>query len=521
MAEHGGLSGVAGQHLDVSSLYRCHHLFQALDVHRLGEAVAQRLEDQRMVRDLDVAGRGVVLALNLRREDRGQQVVRAHSKQRRRHLPPRREPEQREAARCVPPPSYAEQRRLKDRLTQHLLGVAGLDVPEHLLQRERERRSQREVDAVVGGRRLQLEVEGAAYLLAQRHPPGAVDGGPKGRVDHQLHAAGLVEEPLGDDALLGRDHTEDSHSLSDVCDRLLGGIARDARFLNKPALAVAGLDSLVQLFAKVGHLVGELGCASGSLAQPEGDGRRGALRILDPDPPTLDAADPPGRVPQQEDVAATALDGEVLVHGSHEDVLRLGDDVVVGVVGFGAAAGERGQAGATPPTQLAVDDVVVKVGTAAAIAGCYPLREHLDHLVVSFSRQLSVRVRLAHQVEKLVLIPLPRGALSHHLLGQNVQWPGRYLQPVQVAATDAAHQRHALHELVSGQREEAALRRAAQVVAGATHPLQQQPQGPRRAHLAHQVYRPDVDAELQGRRRYAHPDLSSLQPLLGLVAPLL
>ena len=72
------------------------------------------------------------------------------------------------------------------------------------LEREAVLRAEREQDAVVGRRRLQLEVEGAAEALAQRHAPGAVDAAAERRVDDELHAARLVEEPLGDDARLRR-----------------------------------------------------------------------------------------------------------------------------------------------------------------------------------------------------------------------------------------------------------------------------------------------------------------------------
>jgi hypothetical protein len=42
----------------------------------------------------------------------------------------------------------------------------------------------------------QLEVEALAELLAQREAPGAVDAAAEGRVQHELHAARLVEEAL-------------------------------------------------------------------------------------------------------------------------------------------------------------------------------------------------------------------------------------------------------------------------------------------------------------------------------------
>ena len=63
-------------------------------------------------------------------------------------------------------------------------------------------RPERQHDRVVGGGGLQLEVERAAEPLAQREPERAVDAPAVGRVDDQLHAAGVVEEPLEDEALL-------------------------------------------------------------------------------------------------------------------------------------------------------------------------------------------------------------------------------------------------------------------------------------------------------------------------------
>ena len=48
---------------------------------------------------------------------------------------------------------------------------------------------------------LQFEIEAAAEPLAQRQAPGPIDPRAQRRMDHQLHAARLVEEPLEDDLL--------------------------------------------------------------------------------------------------------------------------------------------------------------------------------------------------------------------------------------------------------------------------------------------------------------------------------
>ena len=61
------------------SRQRLQHGAQARGVHRLDQAVAHRLAHQRVVGDLDRPAAVVVLARRLAREDRGEQILRAHA----------------------------------------------------------------------------------------------------------------------------------------------------------------------------------------------------------------------------------------------------------------------------------------------------------------------------------------------------------------------------------------------------------------------------------------------------------
>ena len=79
------------------------------------------------------------------------------------------------------------------------------------------------------------------------------------------------------------------------------------------------------------------------------------MRILDPHGAALDPQDAVAAVAELEDVAGHALDGEILVHGADDWILRLEQHLVVGSVGDGAAGGDRGQARAPPAAQHAVD----------------------------------------------------------------------------------------------------------------------------------------------------------------------
>ena len=90
------------------------------------------------------------------------------------------------------------------------------------------------------------------------------------------------------------------------------------------------------------------------------------MRVLDPHHAALDAQDAIAPVAELEDVAGEALDGEILVHGADDVALGLEQDLIVGVVGDGAAGGERRQPRAAPAAQHAVDGVVVDERAAPA-----------------------------------------------------------------------------------------------------------------------------------------------------------
>ena len=104
-----------------------------------------------------------------------------------------------------------EHRRVEQRLDQHVAHAAGMQIARDLGELEAVRRGERQHDVVLGRRRLQLEIELAAEALAQRQAPGAVDAAAEGRMDDQLHAAGLVEEALEHDRVLRRQAARARH----------------------------------------------------------------------------------------------------------------------------------------------------------------------------------------------------------------------------------------------------------------------------------------------------------------------
>ena len=67
-----------------------------------------------------------------------------------------------------------------------------------------------------------------------------------------------------------------------------------------------------------------------------------ALGIFHPDLAAFDPADSPRSIPKQEHVTRQTFDGKVLVDRADKCLLWVEDDIVVGVIGDGPAAGHGG-----------------------------------------------------------------------------------------------------------------------------------------------------------------------------------
>ena len=284
----------------------------------------------------------------------------------------------------------------------------------------------------------------------------------------------------------------------------------------------AGVEVCLELAAQPRHARRQLVGAPGRLAQPERDGRRLAVRVLDADAALLDAQDAVRDVAELEDVALQALDREVLVHRADELRLRLEDHLVVGGVGDGAAGGDRGEARAAAAADALVDGVVVDERAVAAAAGAVALRQHAHQLLELRARQIAVRVGAAAQREQRRARPTRCAAASATICcASTSSGLSRHAQAVELAAPHRRQQRRALDQVVARQREQPSLGRAADGVAGAPDALQQRRDRARRADLAHEVDVADVDAELERGGRDQGAQLPGLEPLLGIEARLL
>ena len=346
-------------------------------------------------------------------------------------------------------------------------------------------------------------------------------------MDHQLHAAGLVEKPLEDDLILRRQAAERRAGRRQVLDELRAPGFGQAEVLHQPGEAplrpaARRCQTRRHVRPEARHGPRQLVAATGRLAQPERDGGREPVRILHAHDAALHPQDAIGGIAELEDVAGHALDGEVLVHRADDLGLGLQQHLVVGVVGDGAAGGQRRQARAAPAAQHAVHRVVVDQRPAPAAPAGEAFRQHGDERGEILAFQRAVGPGPARQGVELVLVPLlgARPRRRSAAPARRAAHPG-CIEPVELAAPDAVDQRRALDEVVAREREQPALGRGADGMPGAPDPLQEGRDRARRAQLAHQVDLADVDAELQRGGRHQRLERAALQAPLGVEPQLL
>ena len=205
--ERRGLRCIACHALDLAVVNALQDPGQPFEVHRFLQAVAHRLLNQGMLRDLAIAG-DVLEARHCVGEDRSHQIVGHRSLQRRGNFAPSAIARDGQGNRGVPPPAGLKNRRVEERLHQHVARGGGMEIAEHVRERKRMLRREREQHCILGRRCLELEIELPAEALSQRQPPRLVDPASERRVEDELHPAGLVEKTLDHQRLLRRDDAE-------------------------------------------------------------------------------------------------------------------------------------------------------------------------------------------------------------------------------------------------------------------------------------------------------------------------
>ena len=496
------------------------HFPQPVEVHRFFEAVADGLGDERVIGDLAIA-RDVLETCRRVGEDRRQQVGGEHPLQLRRELLPAAAAWNRERQRGVPAPPRLEHRRVEKRLHEHVARRLGVQIAEDVGERERVLRPEREHQRVFRRGGLQLEVELTAEALPQREPPCPVHTAAEGRVQHELHAARFVEEPLEDERPLRRNHAERAVSLGEIRKRLVGGVQGQARLRREPRNEILPAEAgsrepRIHRRAQVAHRARQLVAPGRRLPEPERNVGRRAMRVGDADRARAHLQHTPRRVAELKDVARHRLDREVLVQGADERVARIDDDPVVRDLGDRAARGLREQPRAAAAAHQAVDFVAMDQRGAAAAPRREAVRRHREHGVEVASLEVAIRPRAAHEREQLVFGVLAAARFGDDLLREHVQRRIVRDDRVQFAAPDGPEQRRALDQIVARRRKDASLRRARDRVAGSADALEQRGDPVRRSDLADEIHVADVDAKFERRRRDERAQAAALQPRLGV-----
>ena len=256
VGEWGRLRRVARHQREPSRRHPLEHALQTGEVHRFEQTVRDGLLHQRVIGNLAVPHE-VLGTRELVGEYRSDQVLRIHPLERRGDLLPAARAQHGQRPGRVPTPARAEHRRVEHRLYQQMLRGFGLQILEHILEREAVLGSERQDDRVLGGGGLELEIEAATEALAERESPRAVDPTPERRVQHQLHPARLVEEALQHEGLLRRDDSQDLLRGVEILDHLAGGGLGDAGDLaRKPRGRLAQIPQpVVHVSAQPGHLL--------------------------------------------------------------------------------------------------------------------------------------------------------------------------------------------------------------------------------------------------------------------------
>src|SRR5262249_43459534 len=120
----------------------CQHAGEAFEVHRLFEAVADRLSDEGMIRNLTITRDVLETGCGIRK-DGSHEIVGLHPLELRRRLATPAESWNGKRDGRIPPPPRLKQRRVQQRLHENVLRRGGMEVAEHVGERERVLRSKR------------------------------------------------------------------------------------------------------------------------------------------------------------------------------------------------------------------------------------------------------------------------------------------------------------------------------------------------------------------------------------------
>src|SRR6202008_413670 len=130
---------------------------------------------------------------------------------------------------------------------------------------------------------------------------------------------------------------------------------------------------------------------------------------------------------------------------------------IVRVVGNRAARSQRHQPCAAAGPNAGIYGVMMNQRCAASAPCAEALSQHSQNVVELLSRQVVIRIGRAHQIEKILLLPLLARGAGNDLLSQQIERFLRDLQFVEFPSANASQRCDALDQLVPAEREQSSL----------------------------------------------------------------
>ena len=250
---------------------------------------------------------------------------------------------------------------------------------------------------------------------------------------------------------------------------------------------------------------------------PEGHASRFPRSRGDDHPIAGDLLDAPGGGTEEEGVPGAGLVDHLLVQLADARAAAGEEDAEGTAVGNRAPvhAGEHGRASARADQVAGSIPAQARTQLGEVAAGKAP-GQHVEHRVQGVGRQLAIRIGAAHQ--GLDRADLPRGiaAQGDDLLREHVEGVLRNADGLDRAGVHVVGDDRGLEQVAAELRKDAALAGRADVVTGATDPLQTARDRAGGFDLQHEVDRAHVDAQLEG----AGGDDAADQPLFQTVLDL-
>ena len=218
-------------------------------------------------------------------------------------------------------------------------------------------------------------------------------------MDDELHPAGLVEKAFEHDRLERRQRAQRDTRRRKIIHELRRCRCSEAGPLRNLLAWRFALELCRYIGAQTRDRIRELVGPPRCFSEPERNGGRLAMRILDAHLAGLDAQDPIRSVAKLEDVAGQTFDGKVLVDRPDLLSCRFQHHVVIRRIRNGASGRNRGESCATPPAHDTVHRVAMQVGGTMTAPGAQAIGEHPHHRGILTPLEIGERIGTPKKLE--------------------------------------------------------------------------------------------------------------------------